>query len=167
MKTNISALSLVLVLSVMALSGPSFADDTPAASDKPADTQTPQQQQESFLQRLQKKYSLIDQQMKTLEASKLPDAELVKVAELAKDSGKSIDDILKMRLDEKMGWGKIAKELKVKPSVLGQAVASMHLERDHDKDKHHDKDKDRDERKERKERREAHENAKEHTGRDK
>ena len=171
MKINIFALSLVLALSVMAHSGPSFAEEASPDNDKLTETQAPQQQ-DSFLQSLQKKYSLTDAQMKKLEASKLPDAELVKVAELAKDSGKTIDEILKMRLEEKMGWGKIAKELNVKPGVLGQAVASMHSHRDHDRDNLHDKDKDdrrerREERQERKERRESREDAKNHEGHEK
>ena len=46
-------------------------------------------------------------------------------AELAKASGKSFEEIVKMRTEGKTGWGKIAKDLGVDPKLIGQSVASL------------------------------------------
>jgi hypothetical protein len=145
MKLNLVIASTLL----LALTGASF-HAVAEESEPPKTTETQEAPvKDPYLDRLQKKYSLTDEQMKSLKDSKLPDSQLTKVAELAKDSGKSIDDILKMRLEQKMGWGRIAKELKVHPGELGRSVADMNHERHGDRD-------------DRKERRENHENSKGH-----
>jgi|GEM_PF-4856506 len=75
---------------------------------------------------LKEKYNLTDDQLKALHDKGMNDSQITMAAALAKESGKSIDDIVKMRLDEKMGWGKIAKELGIPPKEIGQAIAAMH-----------------------------------------
>lgn len=76
--------------------------------------------------RLKERYNLTDAQLKSLSDRGMNDAQITMTAQLAKSSGKSIDEIVKMRLDDKMGWGKIAKELGVPPREIGQSIASMH-----------------------------------------
>lgn len=74
---------------------------------------------------LKEKYSLTDEQIKTMQDKGLNKPHMAFTAQLAKSSGKSIDEIIKMRQEQKMGWGKIAKELGVAPAELGGAVAGM------------------------------------------
>jgi len=75
---------------------------------------------------IQKKFELSDEQMKSLKDAKLNTSEMAKVAQLSKLSNKPISEVLAMRTDKKMGWGKIAKELGVHPRELGRAVSSLH-----------------------------------------
>jgi hypothetical protein len=77
---------------------------------------------------IQTKYALTDEQMKSLKDSGLSYPQIAKVAQLAKSSTKPIGDVLAMRIDQKMGWGKIAKALGVHPGELGQAVSSLRHE---------------------------------------
>ena len=63
--------------------------------------------------------------MRSLTDSNLPDSQLVKVAQLSKSSGKTINEILVMRNEQKMGWGKIAKTLGVHPGELGRANSEL------------------------------------------
>ena len=90
----------------------------------------------SFSQNVQSKYKLTDAQMKAMGDAGVKGPQLAMTAQLAASSGKSIDEIIKMRTDGKMGWGKIAKELGVSPSEIGQSVASLkhgeHKVGDHD-----------------------------------
>ena len=97
------------------------------------------------------KYKLTDAQMKTFTDAGFKGPQLAIAAELAKESGKTPEEIVKMRTTDKMGWGKIAKTLGLPASSIGQAVSSMH----HDlNDKRHEqreeKKKDKEEKKEEK-----------------
>jgi len=74
---------------------------------------------------LQTKYSLTDEQIKTLKESGFKPNEIVRIAELSQFSSKPISEIINMRNEKKMGWGKIAKELGMHPGDLGRAVSSM------------------------------------------
>ncbi len=76
--------------------------------------------------KLKERYSLNDVELKKLHDDGMNDSQITIAAQLAKSSGKSIDQIEKMRVDEKMGWGKIAKTLGVAPKEIGQSIASMH-----------------------------------------
>jgi hypothetical protein len=76
--------------------------------------------------KLKERYKLTDEQLKKLHDDGMKDSQITIAAQLAKASGKSIEDIEKMRLEQKMGWGKIAKELGVPPREIGQSIASMH-----------------------------------------
>ena len=70
---------------------------------------------------IQSKYELNDDEMKKLEDSGLNHAQQTKAAKLASSSGKSVEEVLKMRTEDKMGWGQIAKKLGVHPGALGKA----------------------------------------------
>ena len=89
--------------------------------------------------------NLTDADRALLEQSKIPSSQYSKVTNLSKASGKSVDEILKMRLEQKMGWGKIAKELGVHPGTLGNGEGSKkeahsRAEKTHDKmERHHSK----------------------------
>jgi len=75
------------------------------------------------------KYELTDEQIAAMRAKGLNDPQMAFTAQLAKSSGKTIDEVMQMRVDQKMGWGKIAKELGVHPSELGKSVSSLRKER--------------------------------------
>ena len=83
----------------------------------------------TYSELLQKKYTLTEAELKSLNDSKLPDQQQTMAASLARASGKPIDDVLKMRTTDKMGWGKIAKALGVAPGQLGKAVSEMNKAR--------------------------------------
>lgn len=70
---------------------------------------------------IKSKFDLSDEDMKKLENSGLNHSQQSKAAQISKSSNKPIDEILDMRTNQKMGWGKIAKELGVHPSKLGKS----------------------------------------------
>ncbi|MCC7402783.1 MAG: hypothetical protein IT288_00160 [Bdellovibrionales bacterium] len=74
------------------------------------------------------KFEMTDEQYKSLQDQGLKGNQIAMVAGLAKESGKTLDEIAKMRLEQNMGWGKIAKELGVHPGTIGQSVASVRHE---------------------------------------
>ena len=71
---------------------------------------------------VQTRYSLTDAQIADLKNAKLNSNQTLRVAELAKMSGKSVEEIIKMRYEQKMGWGKIAKELNLREKDVSHAV---------------------------------------------
>lgn len=159
---KMSNYKLLSVIAVLAFAGPLMADDAavapPAAPATVAPAPAPEPQQQSYRERLQAKYNLSPEQMKSLTDSNLPDSQLVKVAQLSKSSGKSIDEVLKMRNEQKMGWGKIAKILGVHPGELGRANSEMKKEgHEKHKDKHDDKREDKREEKREEKHEEKHE----------
>lgn len=128
---------IAFVLATVSVNAEETASPTPAPAPVTApDTST--EADNSWNGLLQRKYSLTDEQMQSLNNSKLPDSQKAQVAQLAKSSGKSIDEVLKMRTEDKMGWGKIAKTLGVHPGELGKAVSEMKKERSAERKK--DKD---------------------------
>lgn len=76
-------------------------------------------------QQLKEKYSLTDEQIKTLRESGISYPQLAMVSQLSKTSQKPLEEVLKMRTEQKMGWGKIAKELGVPPKEIGQSVRDL------------------------------------------
>lgn len=103
---------------------------------------------------VQTKYSLTDAQMKSMTDAGIKGPQLAITAELAKASGKTTDEIIKMRTTDKMGWGKIAKTLGVPPSTIGQSVSALHRDLKDKREDAHEKNKEkRDERKQRREER--------------
>lgn len=74
---------------------------------------------------LKEKYNFTDEQMAQLNQSGVSRPQMAMTAELAKQSGRPLEEVLKMRSEQKMGWGKVAKELGVRPGSLGQSVADM------------------------------------------
>ena len=101
------------------------------------------------------KYNLTDEQMTQLNNSGISKSQMAVVADMSQQSGKSIDDILKMRTEQKMGWGKIAKELGLHPGTIGKSISSLRHEiRDERKaDRHELRDKRKEARADRKEER--------------
>lgn len=125
MKSIVKVLGLVLLTATF--NQVNAAETTAPAAVVPAPTATAPAP--TWNESLQKKYSLTDAQMKTLSDSKLAEPQTAMVAQLAKSSGKSIEEVLKLQSEKKMGWGKLAKELGVDPKELGQAVSEMKRER--------------------------------------
>jgi hypothetical protein len=74
---------------------------------------------------LKEKYHLTDQQLQDLRAKGLNNPQIAIVSQLSQASGKTTEEILKMRQEQHMGWGKIAKELGVHPGEIGRAVSSV------------------------------------------
>jgi hypothetical protein len=75
---------------------------------------------------VQQKYALTDEQMKQMTDAGIKGPGLAITAGLAKASGKTVQEVALMRTEQKMGWGKIAKDLGVHPSEIGQSVSSLH-----------------------------------------
>lgn len=119
-RTWLMACALVLVVSPLS----SRADDDPIASQETAIEE--QTKRAGYRDELKSRYGLTDEQLKALQDKGMNDTQITIAAQLAKSSEKPIDDIVKMRLEQKMGWGKIAKELGLEPGSIGQAIASMH-----------------------------------------
>jgi hypothetical protein len=74
---------------------------------------------------LKETYSLTDEQINSLKAKGLNYPQMFIVASMAQKSGKTLDEVVAMRKDSKMGWGKIAKELGLHPSEIGHGVRDM------------------------------------------
>ena len=66
--------------------------------------------------------------MKSLNDAGFNTPQMAKVNQLALKADKPLEDVIKMRTEDKMGWGKIAKELGVHPSELGHSVSSLRHE---------------------------------------
>lgn len=104
------------------------AEEPTAPTPPPAET-TAEAKALTWNELIQKKYNLTDEQMKTLSDTKLPEPHTVRVAHMANASGKSIEEVLKMRTEEKLGWGQIAKRLNVPEKEIGQSVSSLRKQR--------------------------------------
>jgi hypothetical protein len=74
---------------------------------------------------VQTRYDLKPEQMQKMRDAGLTNPQMAIVAELSKQSGRSIDDIIKMRQEQKMGWGQIAHELNLPPGSIGHAVSDL------------------------------------------
>jgi hypothetical protein len=106
-----------------------------------ADEKTPEQEDQeleatkttdpALITTLKEKYGLTDDQVKSLQDKGLSTPQMLKMSVLASESGKPLDEIMKMRLEMKMGWGRIAKELGLHPGLLGRSVASFKNGKDH------------------------------------
>ena len=103
-----------------------------------------------WMLRLKEKYQLSDEQVRELEKSGLSSPNVARVAELSYLSGKSIEEVLKMRNESKMGWGKIAQELGIHPSKLGSIVSGLRKEKNEDKREMREMKRERTEKRERK-----------------
>lgn len=114
----------LLALSTL-LAAPAWSDDS---ADLEQDTAVTDVEKPNWHSAIQTKYSYTDEQMKAYSDSGINYAQLAKASEMAKLSGKTTDEVLKMRQEQKMGWGKIAKELGVKPGELGKSVAALRHE---------------------------------------
>lgn len=122
---------LLLLLLIGALVNPimAHADEDEIAT---AETQiTEETTKTDYVDRVKEKYDLTDEQMKAMEDSKISKAQYAVVGAFAKESGKSVEEILKMRSEG--GWGKVAKELGLEPKLIGQSIAAMHRQNDTEK----------------------------------
>lgn len=100
--------------------------ETDADIDKEvAQIEAVQNKDEIWNQQLKEKYSLTDEQIKTLKDSGISYPQMAMASQLSKTSQKPLEDVLKMRTEQKMGWGKIAKELGVPPKEIGQSVRDL------------------------------------------
>lgn len=122
-KQMLLALTCSLVLATV--SNRAFADDELTATENSLNEDV---KQPNFEAALKEKYSLTDEQLKTMHDKGMNNQQITIAAQLSKSSGKTIEEVTKMRTEDKMGWGKIAKELGVAPKEIGQSVASMRHE---------------------------------------
>ena len=90
-------------------------------------------QDPAFAGRVQSKYNLSEAQMKAMSDAGIKGPHLAMTAQLAASSGKPVEDIIKMRTEDKMGWGKIAKTLGVQPGEIGKSVSSLRHEAKEDR----------------------------------
>ncbi len=137
---------------------PAYAEEVeaPEKAEAPEKSERSDTKKANWNAEVQKKYNLTDAQMESMTTKGMKGPELAKVAQLAESSKKPIAEIVAMRTEQKMGWGKIAKTLGVAPKELGQAVSGMHH------DKHEDKREDK--REDREARRQEHDMKKEERG---
>jgi hypothetical protein len=117
---SFSALALLLVLAAPSAWS---AESDPIATEETAASSTADSSKWDAA--LKEKYSLTDQQLADLRAKGLTNPQIAIVSQMALSSGKTSDEILKMRLEQKMGWGKIAKELGLHPGEIGRSVSSI------------------------------------------
>ena len=89
------------------------ADDGATEVEKLDSVEETAETQPKWESTLKSKYSLTDAQIQSMRAAGLKGPQIATTAELSKASGKSIEEVTKMRTESKMGWGKIAKELGV------------------------------------------------------
>ncbi len=116
----------VLALSLCALSiqaVPVWADEDAIEKEETAATKT--KDRPEWNENLKTTYALTDEQITALKTRGLNYPQIAISAQLAQKSGKTIDEVVAMRLDSKMGWGKIAKELGVAPSEIGHSIRDM------------------------------------------
>jgi hypothetical protein len=123
LKSVTLALCLVFVNSAMA--------QTDAATPPPATptAAAPTTQPAGPYDTVKSQYKLTDEQIKSMSDKGLKEKDMARVALLAEKSGKTLDEVMKMRLEDKKGWGKIAKELGVKPGEIGHAVSELRHEK--------------------------------------
>lgn len=150
-----------LLLTALLLTVPlsSFADEADDQLAKDESSLSEDSKKANYVEALQAKYTLSDEQIKSMQDQGMNNQQMTMAAQLSQSSDKPLADILKMRNEQKMGWGKIAKELGVHPGEIGKGVASMR--HDLHKDKHEARaDKRADKREKQKERKEAKSEAK-------
>lgn len=137
--------SLLLITTYALLpSNLAFAEETGEIEQVEKDAVKENAAPKFWAKEVQQKYNLTDEQIQNLKQAKIAGPQLAITAELAKASGKTVEEISKMRTDEKMGWGAIAKKLGVAPSTIGKSVAAVrHDIRDKRADLRDDKRKER------------------------
>lgn len=74
---------------------------------------------------LKENFSLTDAQIKSYQENGLQYPQIAMAAQLAKKSGKSIDEVIKMRTENRKDWGQIAKDLGVPPEEIGKGVKEI------------------------------------------
>lgn len=77
---------------------------------------------------LKSHHHLKDSQIQMMKEKGLTYPQMAMVSKMSEKSGKPVDDIIQLRITEKMAWGKIAEELGVIPKEIGQSVAALRHE---------------------------------------
>jgi len=77
---------------------------------------------------LKSQHHLKDSQITMMKEQGLTYPQMAMVSRLSEKSGKPVDDIIKMRNADKMGWAEIANELGVAPKEIGRSVAALRHE---------------------------------------
>ncbi len=116
----------LLVAIQMAIVSPVMADEDELAKEETAAESV--KDRPEWVQTLKSQHNLTDAQIQTMKDQGLNYPQMAMTSALAEKSGKPLEDVLKMRTEGKMGWGKIAKELGVPPKEIGQAVAAARHE---------------------------------------
>ncbi len=119
-KWILPALTLVLMGALSTAQSARADEDVLAAEEIAAQ---PTKDRPEWNNTLKTEYKLTDAQIKTMQDKGLTNPQMAMAAALSEKSGKTLDEVLKMRTEDKMGWGKIAKELGVPPQEIGQSVA--------------------------------------------
>lgn len=116
----------VFLMSVLCLTSTAWAETEDIEKDD--EPQATEQKSAEWENTIKTKYNLTDQQISDMKAKGYNSRQMVKAAQLAKSANKPLEDIVKMRTEQKMGWGKIAKELGVHPKEIGHAVRDLRHE---------------------------------------
>lgn len=119
-----------LMLTGMLVATPAFADQAAEEAQVEQEVVALEEtaKEPTFGKSVQEKYKLTDEQMKQMEDAGIKGPHLAMTAQLAASSGKTIEEVAKMRTEQKMGWGKIAKELGIHPGTLGNSIAELRKE---------------------------------------
>jgi len=118
--------NLALLLALTLNTAPAFSEDDPIVKEEKsakAEASSPK-----WDTAIQEKYGLTSEQTADLRAKGFNNPQIAILSQLSKSSGKPLEEVVRMRQEEKMGWGRIAKELGVKPGEIGQSVSSMRKE---------------------------------------
>lgn len=97
--------------------------------DKEDAASAPVKNSKNWAPALQEKYSFTEQQMQQMRSGGLTYPQMAMIGGLAEKSGKTPEEVMKLRTEKRMGWGAIAKELGVPPREIGQSVAALRRER--------------------------------------
>jgi hypothetical protein len=116
-----------LLLAALLISMPltSFADEADDQLTKEESLLSGDAKKANYVDTLKTKYTLTDEQIKSMQDQGMNNQQMTMAAQLSKSSEKPLEDVLKMRNEQKMGWGKIAKELGVHPGEIGKGISSM------------------------------------------
>lgn len=79
----------------------------------------------NYEKRLKEKYNLTDEQIKEMREKGMNDSQITIAAQLAKTSEQPVEKVVDMRINQKIGWGRIAQDLGVHPSEIGRGVSEM------------------------------------------
>jgi hypothetical protein len=121
--TKLATMTLLICLGLQAPIHFAIAEEDEIAKEETALADSAKSA--NFVDALKTKYSLTDEQVKAMQDKGLNNPQMAIVSQLATSSGKSIDEVMKMRVDDKMGWGEIAKALGVHPGEIGKSIASL------------------------------------------
>lgn len=116
----------ILIATQLMMPVAAFAEDDVLAKEETAAESV--KDRPEWISSLKSTYKLSDEQIQKMKDQGLNYPQMAMTSMLAEKSGKSIDDVMKMRTEEKMGWGKIAKELGVPPQEIGRSVSSLRHE---------------------------------------